>query len=255
MINIDRLGIALWGARQIGRFSHAVEVPPVEAGFHLMLPIGRFDVFPHEYDGGENLIVMRWSRLIVPGNQLGVAQSLLRSEKEERTLTGDFVLVDAMEWGVHDAATEDSVLQYQLAVKNSDNWTYGEMAKAIEFEGSRLVELLDRFEDLVLSRDENDRILEEDDRDWPGAVEALLDDSTSVSMLGIIFERFEMNSVHEHVFYHPRADKALRERIVRSWDSVAGMDRPQPYGDPVAASETFDDQRRESVAYLRRSID
>lgn len=255
MINIDRLGVALWGARQVGRFSQDVDAPPVEPGFHLLLSIGRFDVFPYELDDGQSLIVMRWSRLIPPGNQLGVARSLLSSEEQERTLSGDFELIGAAEWGVHNAAADDSVLRYQLAVKNSDNRTYDEIADVIELEANQLIELLGTFEELVSFRNENDRTLEEDDRDWPGAVKALLDDATSVSMLGIIFERFEMNSVHEHVFYHPGADQDLRERIVRSWDSVAGMDRPQPYGDPAADSGTFIEQRQESIAHLRRSTD
>ncbi|WCE38815.1 hypothetical protein PGC08_12440 [Brevibacterium sp. BDJS002] len=255
MINLDKLGIALWGAWQVDRFSHAIEVPPVEEGFHLSLPIGRIDVFPHHHHDGENLIVMRWTRLITPGNQFGAAQSLVNVDNDDRALTGDFALVDAIQWGVHDAAPEDKVLQYQLALKNNGNWTYGELASAIELEASQLAALLGRFEDLVASRDENDRTLEEDDQDWPGAVEALLNESTGVAMLGVIFERFEMNSVHEHVFFHPNADKALRDRIIRSWDSAAGMDRPQPYGDPAARSDTFSDQRRESVSYLRSSLD
>lgn len=254
MPNLDKLGMALWGAYKIRRFPYPVLLPMSASGFHLLLSVGKLDVFPDRGDEGQNLAVIRWAQVVTQGNLLGAAESIARLEQQNDWLTGDLVFYDANEWGVHDAAVGDKVLQYQLALRNNDDLTLEDFANALEREVGKLLEVLELFDEFVERRDDNDRTLEADEHDWPGAVQTLLDDSTSTAVLGIIFQRFEENSVHEHVFYHPNADQSLRERIVRSWDSIAGSDRPQPYGDPEASSGSFSTQRAESIEYLRRDL-
>lgn len=254
MPNLDKAGIALWGAYQIGRFPHSVVFPMSAPGFNLNLPIGQLDVFPDQDGDGQELAIIRWAQVVLQGNLLDVAGSITRLEQQNDWLTGDLVFFDAREWGVRDADEDDKVLQYQLVLRNNNDLTLEDFANALEQEVSQLLEVLELFDELVDHRNAIDRALEADEHDWPGAVQTLLEDSTSTAVLGIIFERFEENSVHEHVFYHPNANRSLRERIVRSWDGTAGSDRPQPYGDPEASSESFAAQRAESVEYLRGSL-
>lgn len=254
MPNLDKLGMALWGAYQIRRFPYRVLLPISASGFNLLLSVGQVDVFPDRDDKGRELAVIRWAQVITQGTLLGAAESITRLEQQNDWLTGDLVFYDASEWGARDADEDDKVLQYQLVFRNNDDLTFEDFANALEQEVGQLLEVLELFDEFVERRDDHDRTLEADEHDWPGAVQTLLDDSTSTAVLGIIFQRFEENSVHEHVFYHPNADQSLRERIVRSWDSIAGSDRPQPYGDPEASSGSFSTQRAESIEYLQSDL-
>ena len=166
MPNLDKLGMALWGAYQIRRFPYRVLLPISASGFNLLLSVGQVDVFPDRDDKGRELAVIRWAQVITQGTLLGPAESITRLEQQNDWLTGDLVFYDASEWGARDADEDDKVLQYQLVFRNNDDLTFEDFANALEQEVGQLLEVLELFDEFVERRDDHDRTLEVFPRGW-----------------------------------------------------------------------------------------
>jgi len=211
-------------------------------GFSLELDRGALNVVSTPDDGWRDALLW-WSQLVVDGHQSEAAASIVSAEAEHDWLIGRFHL-DVTE------APGLARLTYRAVIPL---WTLSDAGflDAVLMEAQRLDEVLTLWDEFVQMRERSDASLIAFEADWPAALTTLADDQTSVSMLGILFQRFEENSVHEHVFFHPNADQALRERVVASWEAAAAQDAPQPYGDPAAPSDSFAPQRAQSLAFLK----
>lgn len=224
-------------------------------------------------DEDEPSLVWTWRSLATGGHRVRAAANTLLSHNERDTLAGVFYLrpasaddpeptegaLPALGDGDEPAvfnpgdlaeAERDHYIFYATRIRDLDDLTDEALGDAAAVDLHNLGVALDIYEKAVAMRTRSDAAEAAHDADWPAARDALLDDTTSASMLGIIFGRFEENSVHSYVFSHPGADVALRHRIVASWNAIAADDRAHPFGDPDAPSHTFAEDRLEAIAAL-----
>lgn len=191
-------------------------------------------------------VAWHWSVLAPHGHRAAAASSIVRNHEDGSLLVGKFLLKP-----LGPGAAADARFSYVAGVVAGEvGPNERELAELLLLDTARLLEVVEGWEDFVRVRERSDRALAAHEADWPAGLAALQDDSTSTGMLGIVFERFADNAIHEHVFFHPNADAALRHRIVADWDEAAGPDRPQPYGDPDAPSDHFSSRRNESLEHL-----
>ncbi|TWG92631.1 hypothetical protein L615_000700000380 [Nocardioides sp. J9] len=277
-IDLGRIGLFLTVLSEEGQLEHAWQFAADGTGFHADLGIGSFHV-SYVPDDQTDQVGVAWTQLVAGEHQLGAAASVVAVEERDDTLLGRLSLVDPT--AVLDpedcagVAPEDRMLQYVAVVSLvgagfdvadrvrpvaetlaalPEEADLGDDERALMTilvrDAERLEQVVERFWQFVRLREDGEESLAAHELDWPAAVEALVDDTTSTAMLGVLFGRFEESSIHEHVFFHPAADRTLRERVVASWDRIASPDRPQPYGDPAAPSSAFTADRAASVAYL-----
>lgn len=191
-------------------------------------------------------VAWHWSVLAPHGHRAAAASSIVRNHEDSGLLVGRLRLEP-----LGPGETADARFSYVGGVVTDGGGpSERELAELLLLDTARLLEVVEGWEGFVRLRERSDRSIAAHEADWPAGLAALQDDSTSTAMLGIVFERFAGNAIHEHVFFHPNADSSLRHRIVSDWDDAAGPDRPQPYGDPDAPSEHFSSRRTESLEYL-----